>query len=146
MQLEVKIEKKYKEILVQIWAGEMNRELRELLQKLENTPAETLAGFREGRAELLKSQDIQRVYTENQHVYAQTQQGIYQVKLRLYEVEARLDEAQFVRISQAELVNIGQIADMDLSLAGTILMRLKNGQQCFVSRRQVPAIRSKLGL
>ncbi len=146
MQLSIQIDEKYEEILVQILAREMNAEVGELVQRLETAPAKTLAGFQNGRAELLNPEDILRIYTEKDHLLAQTQAGIYQLKLRLYEAEQRLDPSLFVRISQSELVNIHQIASLDLSLSGTIHMRLKNGGSSFVSRRQVPAIRQKLGL
>ncbi len=146
MQLSIQIDKKYEEILVQILAGEMNQEVGEIVQRLENAPAKTLAGYREGQVQLLSPEDIVRVYTESERLYAKTSAGVFGLKLRLYEAEQRLDAAHFVRISQSELVNLGQIASLDLSLSGTIQMRLKNGDICFVSRRQVPSIRKKLGL
>ena len=146
MRLTIQIDEKYEETLVQILAKEMNQEVGELVQRLENTPAKTLAGFQNGRAQLLNPEDILRIYTEKDHLFAKTQSGTYQLKLRLYEAEQKLDPALFVRISQSELVNIHQIASLDLSFSGTIHMQLKNTDSCFVSRRQVPAIRQKLGL
>ena len=49
--------------------------------------------------------------------------------------------------AHSEIVNVKQVAALDLSLAGTIKMTLAGGAAvCWVSRRYVPKIKQALGL
>jgi DNA-binding LytR/AlgR family response regulator len=87
-----------------------------------------------------------RVYAEGGKVYAETSGGRFQMRQRLYELEERLDAKRFVRISNAEIVNLGWIRGFDLSFAGTICVRMKNDAVTYVSRRYVAKIKQVLGL
>lgn len=64
----------------------------------------------------------------------------------MYELEESLPSGDFVRISQSEIVNIAAIKKLDLSFSGTISVQLKDGSRYYVSRRQLPAFKSKLGI
>jgi len=61
-------------------------------------------------------------------------------------LEERLNAKRFVRISNGEIVNLGQVKGFDLSFAGTICVNMKNGSVTYVSRRYVSKIKQVLGL
>ena len=105
-----------------------------------------LVGFREDEAVILSQEEIIRAYAEGGKVLAQTPNGVFLLRQRLYELEQRLDDTRFVRISNAEIVNLSWIRGFDLSFAGTICVRLKNGEETYVSRRYVAKIKQVLGL
>ena len=60
--------------------------------------------------------------------------------------EGKLDRHAFVRISHSEIVNLGKVTALDLSLTGTIRMTLAGDTVCYVSRRYVKKIKEALGL
>ena len=64
----------------------------------------------------------------------------------LYELEGKLDRHTFVRISNSEIVNLRKVAALDLSLTGTIRLKLTDGTVCYASRRYVKKIKEALGL
>ena len=66
--------------------------------------------------------------------------------MRLYQVEEKLTGRRFVRISNSEIINLNKTANFDLSFAGTIQVKLKNGDVTFVSRRYVSEIKKILGI
>ena len=59
-------------------------------------------------------------------------------------LEEQLREQKFVRISNSELVNVQQIEKLDMSYAGTIQMKMRNGDVTYVSRRFVRKIKEVL--
>ena len=72
--------------------------------------------------------------------------GEYVLRLRLYELEKRLPSDQFVRISNSEIINLKKVNSFDLSLTGTICVRLSNGTTTYVSRRYVSKLKKILGI
>ena len=146
MEIEIKIDKQYSEPKVVICTAEMNEAVQALLQRIGGPRAGELAGFQGGVATILAPPDILRMYAEQQRVYAEAGQGIYLVRLRLYEAESMLESHRFVRISNSEIINLRKVKNMDLSLSGTICVKLVNGHVSYVSRRYVSKIKALLGL
>lgn len=146
MELEIKINEKEPGTRVVIHTPRMNREVEELVKRLEPDLPDKLVGFEQELATILEPEQIVRVYAENQKVMAEVETRIYQLKMRLYEVETILDVRKFARISHSEIVNLSHVKQMDLSFTGTICMRLSNGKTSFVSRRYMPKIKKVLGL
>ena len=81
---------------------------------------------------------------EGQRVIVLTGDGRYVVQKKLYELETELGEANFIRISKSEIVNIHKIKSLDLSITGTIRLVMKTGYETYVSRRNVSKIKEKL--
>ena len=146
MEIEVKLDDAYAVPKVVVYTAEMSSEVTALLDRLKPPAANTLLGFEGEVATILEPASIIRLYAEKQKVYADTGSATHTVRLRLYEAEALLDTRNFVRISNSEIINLGQVESMDMSFTGTICIRLKNGVTAYVSRRFVPKIKSKLGL
>ena len=118
--------------------------MRALAARLEG--GAVLIGWEGDRAVPLSQGDILRCYGEEKGVRVQTIGGAYDLRERLYELEGKLDRHTFVRISHSEIVNLGKVTALDLSLTGTIRMTLTGGTVCWVSRRYVKKIKEALGL
>lgn len=146
LKIEVRIDEACQEPMVVVCASKVTREVEDIVRRLSGAVPPVLAGFREDEAVILDQHDILRVYAENGRVLAQTESGAYALRLRLYELEERLDAGLFARISNSEIINLKKVKNFDLSLAGTICVRMKNGGVSYVSRRYVAKIKQVLGI
>ena len=146
MKIEVRIEATCEETTVVIYTNRVTDEVQNLARRLSQDAPQVIVGFLEDEAMLLSQEEIYRVFAESGKVFAETENGRYQLRLRLYELEERLDGKRFVRISNAEIVNLGMVRGFDLSFAGTICVRMKNGTVTYVSRRYVSKIKQVLGI
>lgn len=146
MQVEIKLDETCTEPKVIILVDKLTDEINEIIKKLSETQLHAIAGFKGDQVEVLQPDKIIRIYTESQKVYVQTEQGSYLVKLRLYELEEKLDKEEFVRISNSEIINLKSMMSLDLSLSGTICVRLRGNGIAYVSRRYVARIKQLLGI
>lgn len=146
MQVEIKIDDSCSEPKVIILTDSMTEEINELVQKLSENNSQIISGSRDGRIEILEQNDLIKIYAGNGRVFAVTDHGEYVLRLRLYEAEERLNSAQFVRISNSEIINLKKVKNFDLSFAGTICVELMNGTTAYVSRRYVQKIKKILGI
>lgn len=146
MQIQVDVDATYEELLVIIKTAAMNDTVEELLQRLSKPEEIVLFGIHHHQVHAIEEKDIIRIYAENGHVYTETLQGRYLLKQRLYELEDILHKQIFVRISNAEIINIKMVIHFDLSLSGTIQATLINNTVTFVSRRNVSKIKRTLGM
>ncbi len=146
MQVEVKLDAACTEPKVLILTAQLTEEVAALAQRLSEAAPQALVGFREDEAVLLEQAELIRIYAEGGKVFAVTAQGRFQLRMRLYALEERLDRRSFVRISNAEIVNLKKVKSFDLRLSGTICVRLCDGASTYVSRRYVKRIKTVLGL
>ena len=146
MEVEIRLESGRKEPKVVILAGEDSGELRRLAESLSRLSLGPIPVSGGEEKLLLPQGEFLRFYTDGKGVSAQTGSGTYGVPLRLYELEERLRGTGFVRISNSEIVDLGKVTALDLTLTGTIKLTLRGGGECWVSRRYVKKIRQALGL
>ncbi len=146
MRIEIKIDQTCEELKVIVITDKMTEKVNEVVKKLSEQTPQILAGFRNGRLEVLDKQDIIRIYAALGKVYAVTDVGEYTLKARLYELEERLESDCFVRISNSEIIHLKKVKGFDLSFAGTICVTLSNGTTTYVSRRYVSKIKQVLGI
>lgn len=146
MQVEFKIDPSCAEPKIVVFAAGMTEEIEALLEKLSEQTMLVIAGQKEGRLEILEPIELIRVFAQGGKVFASTRRGEYALRLRLYELEERLDSRRFARISNSEIINLGEVRSFDLSIAGTICVQMKNGEVAYVSRRYVSRIKKILGL
>ncbi len=146
MQLEVKIDSAYAEPKLILLTASMTEEVRQLLGRLTEQTPQIISGSRDGRIEVIEKSDLIRVYALSGKVFAVTHKGEYTLRLRLYEIEERLPQQQFVRISNAEIINLKKVDSFDMSLSGTICVKLANGSVTYVSRRYVSRLKKILGI
>ena len=146
MKIEVKVDAECQEPMVVVYTDKVTDEVQSIVRRLSQDAPQVIVGFQEEDAVLLTEEEVQRVYAEGGKVFAETADGRFSLRLRLYELEERLDAKKFVRISNAEIVNLSWIRGFDLSFAGTICVRMKSGAKTYVSRRYVAKIKQVLGL
>lgn len=146
MQVEFKIDPSCAEPKIVVFAAGMTEEIEALLEKLSEQTMRVIAGQKEGKLEILEPIELIRVFAQGGKVFASTRRGEYALRMRLYELEERLDSRRFARISNSEIINLGEVKSFDLSIAGTICVQMKNGEVTYVSRRYVSRIKKILGL
>ncbi len=145
MQLEVKIDSACTEPRVVILTASMTEEVNMILNRLSDQAPQMITGSRDDRFEVIEQTDLIRIYASAGKVFAVTRKGDYTLRLRLYEIEERLPH-QFVRISNSEIINLKKVDSFDLSLTGTICVKLADGTVTYVSRRYVSKLKKILGI
>lgn len=147
MKVQIKLDPACPEPVLTIRAARLTPQLQALAQRLESEEEGRLLGWQGERVTVLDSASLTRFYAQDRGVFCQDTAGeTYALRLRLYELEEQLDPRRFVRISNSELVNLGQITALDLKLSGTIKLTLTGGVTSFVSRRNVKKLKEALGL
>ena len=146
MQVEIKIDTNCAEPKVIVITDKMTDEISELVKRISEQTPSVLVGFKDDNASILDYEKVIRFYSANQKVYAVTEDAEYTIRLRLYELEGRLSPADFVRISNSEIINLKEIKGFDLSFSGTICVQFRNGSVSYVSRRYVAKIKQVLGM
>ena len=146
MKVQLHIDEKFSEEKVIIEAPALSDAIQQLLkfaQKLDKN--KVIRAKKEEEIYLLDTAEIQRVYIENRQVWAETATDNYHIGLPLYQV-LELLPADFLQISQSEIINTKQIDHLKLTGSGLIQITLKNGQITYSSRRYLKAIKEKLQL
>ena len=144
VKVELNIDKKFEEIIVTISANKVNDKIQNLVNYIENKE-DYFTGISDGKVRLLNTEDIIRVYVENRKVYVVTVEGRFIIRKKLYEVQSMLTK-DFIKISQSEIANVKYIYSLDLGLRGTIIIKYKNSDISYVSRRMLKEFKMKLGL
>ena len=146
MDIEIKIDEDCKTPKIVIYTEQVNDELMKLVNKLKSADEEKLIGFKDEEAFLIDLSKIELIYTENKKIFARIDGEAYQIKKRIFELEECLEDIDFVRISNSEIVNLKKVLSIDFKLTGTMMLKLKSGNNTFVSRRYVKKIKEYLGL
>ena len=144
MKLELNIDEKVKETLVVVNANKINKEVQNLINYIEYS-SEYLIGIVEDKASIIDIDEIIRVYIEDRKTFVVTLKDTYVVKKKLYEVENMVTR-NFIKISQSEIANIKFIKNLDFSNTGTIVIKYKNSDISYVSRRMIKEFKLKLGI
>ena len=144
MKLELNIDEKVKETLVVVSANKIDKEVQNLINYIEYS-SEYLIGIVENKASIIDIDEIIRVYIEDRKTFVVTLKDIYVVKKKLYEVENMVTR-NFIKISQSEIANIKFIKNLDFSNTGTIVIKYKNSDISYVSRRMIKEFKLKLGI
>lgn len=144
MKLELNIDEKVKETLVVVSANKIDKEVQNLINYIEYS-SEYLIGIAEDKASIINIDEIIRVYIEDRKTFVVTLKDTYVVKKKLYEVENMVTR-NFIKISQSEIANIKFIKNLDFSNTGTIVIKYKNSDISYVSRRMIKEFKLKLGI
>jgi DNA-binding LytR/AlgR family response regulator len=146
VQIEIKIDKNCIEPKIVIMAQSMTEDVKRIIDLLSAETPQLLAGFRNDQLEILEPAKVLRLYAQQGKVVAVTESGEYILRQRLYELEEKLEKDGFTRISNSEIINLKKAKNFDLSLAGSICVRLSDGTITYVSRRYVSKIKQLLGI
>ena len=129
---------------IEIYANQRTSLINQIENLIENDALQII-GFLEGEKHLLNINEIYEIYTEGNKTYAATEKEIFQIKFRLYQIEEKEIET-FIKINQSCLINKQYIASFKSSIAGSILVKLKNGKSEYISRRQVKNVMERMGI
>ena len=145
MKILTETDNKYKEIELHVCNNALTDEVRAVVGELHEIYDYSIPGTDgAGNKRIIRRAEILSAYSEGQRVIVLTIDGRYTVQKKLYELENDLGEANFIRISKSEIVNIHKIKSLDLSITGTIRLVMKTGYETYVSRRNVSKIKEKL--
>ena len=139
MKIEFRREPEAAEVRVLVTAAERTPEVEALLRRIRALPA--VIAYDDRGEVPLRAEEIIRIYTEGRRVRVDSDRGSFDLRSRLYELEEKLGAADFVRISNSEIVQKGRILRLDFGLTGTIRLILEGGLETYVSRRYVSRIR-----
>ncbi|NMA05966.1 MAG: LytTR family transcriptional regulator [Acholeplasmataceae bacterium] len=146
MKVEIKIDKKVSETTVVIIANELTNEVIELQETLLNTKPNIISGFSDYKLEIIKEENIVRIFADQGKVYIVTKDKEFTSKLTLNELENRLNKSYFLRISRGDIINLNKVKSFDLSFVGTIYVEMLNGDVLYVSRRKLKDVKNYLGI
>ncbi len=146
VQVEVKIDGAYAEPKIIILTASMTESVNSIVKRLSEDIPQIISGSKDDKIEVLRQEDLIRIYAGSGKIFAVTDRGEYTLRLRLYEIEERLNPHQFIRISNSEIINLKKVRNFDLSFTGTICVKLSNGSTSYVSRRYVSRIKKILGI
>lgn len=119
--------------------------LTQEIARLCEERAESVLGYRDSEIVKLSVADIHYISVTGGKVYAFCDSDSFVLKERLYTLESRLPN-YFIKINQSCLANIKKTERFDTSLSGTLKIYFKNGHTDYVSRRQLRAVKERLGL
>jgi Response regulator of the LytR/AlgR family len=146
MEVEIEIDESFAKPKAVIYTRQVSSEVMAAVNRLSTDALQRLAVYRGEEVFLIQPEEVFVIRTEGQKVMACLESETYRLKSRLYELENQFTGTSFVRISNAEIVNFDKVVSLDLSISGTISLRLKNGDKAFVSRRYMDKIKTYLNL
>ncbi len=142
MKYSVFIEPEREEEII-IYARERNR-LVEKIEELIMNERDELLGYGERDIVRLDSKDVICFTVDDGKVYAITRGERLFVKQRLYQLEERFS-LEFIKINQSCLVRVDKIKRFDSSIGGSLMVTLEGGYRDYVSRRQLKAVKERIG-
>ena len=132
-----------------IYVREENDDVLELRDKIERLLSEEepseLIGYSEREIIQLSPDDVCCFITEGGKVFALTENKKWQLRQRLYVLEDLLGN-DFIKINQSCIANIKQIKRFETSIGASLSVVFKNGYRDYVSRRQLKAVKERIGI
>ena len=146
VKVDIKIDEDVLETTIIIVTNEIDDEVLKLQESIINLKPNLLSGFNGNRFEIIKEENIIRLYTSEGRVYIVTNDKEYVTRQTLQELENELNKNYFIRISRFDIINLDKIKSFDLSFVGTISVEMVNGDVLYVSRRKLKEVKSYLGI
>lgn len=114
------------------------------IEALVTAHSTELIGYGERSVITLSPAEVICFTAESDKVYALTDTEQLRIRSRLYTLEEALG-GDFVRINQSCIANIKKIKRFEASFGGALLVIFKNGHKDYVSRRQLKAVKERIG-
>ena len=105
-----------------------------------------LRAKKDNELHFINSFDVLYFESVDNRTFLYTEDDVFEIKQRLYELEVVLSDKDFIRISKSQIVNINKIKSLKPELNRTILVTMCNGEQLYISRKYVQAIRNLLSV
>lgn len=139
IKIKTNLSSEFKETSITINAPELSSEIQNLIDYISCiniTPTQIVAN-KDNQIYFIDLEKVLCFFSKDKYNYVRTCDGTYKIKYKLYELEETFKQRDFVRISNSCIINIQQVVCFDTSILGTILVKLKDGTQEAVSKRNV---------
>ncbi len=142
IKINTNISSEFEETLVTINAPELSEEVQKLIQYISNINVvpNQIVGNKNNEIYFIDLEKVICFFSKEKYNYVKTKKDTYKVKHKLYELENSLRQKGFIRISNSCIINVKQVKCFDTSILGTVLVKLKDGSQETVSKRNVAQI------
>ena len=148
MKVEIKanILKDVENIRITIDAPELTEEVQNIINYISNINKKQsqIVADKDNKIYVLELKDVICFFSKDKYNYVRTVNGIYRIKMKLYELEEVLDKNDFIKISNSCIVNINQVECFDISILGTIVVKLKDDTKENVSKRNIKKVKQML--
>ena len=111
-------------------------------EKLSTPP---IIGYLDDSIMEISEDEVHCFFIEGKRLYASLDCGKALIKRRLYEIEGMLGD-DFIKINQSTIANVKKIERFSVSIGASLTVHFKNGKRDYVSRRQVKAVKERLGI
>ena len=145
MKVNIDISAEYKEPFAVIHTDKITDEIQRMIDIFSNSETPITALQNEEDIVVLQPKDIYMVRVENGDTVICGAKQKYRSRRRLYELADQLGK-QFMQISKTTLINLSYMDSIEPGFSGTLLLKLKNGDKDYVSRKYLPEFKKYLGL
>lgn len=145
MKVSIDVSAEYKEPYAVIHTDKVTDEIRRIVDLFSGNETPVTALQNEEEIVVLQPKEIYMVRIEGGDTVIYGEKQKYRSRKRLYELADILGK-QFMQISKTTLINLSYIDSIEPGFSGTMLMKLKNGNKDYVSRKYLPEFKRYLGL
>ena len=145
MKVNIDISAEYKEPYAVIYTDKVTDEISRIADILGNNETPITALQNEEDIVVLQPKEIYMVRVEDGNTIIYGAKQKYRSRKRLYELADQLGK-KFMQISKTTLVNLSYMDSIETGFSGTLLLKLKNGNKDYVSRKYLPEFKKYLGL
>lgn len=145
MKVSIDLSAEYKEPYAVIHTDKVTDEITRIIDMFSNKETPVTALQNEEEIVVLQPKEIYMVRIEGGDTVIYGEKQKYRSRKRLYELSELLGK-QFMQISKTTLINLSYIDSIEPGFSGTMLMKLKNGNKDYVSRKYLPEFKRYLGL
>lgn len=131
------------EIEVLIQYARMSESVKKL-EALVRSAGKTIKGISGEHITLVNASDIYYIESIDKQTFLYCEKLIYQSDLRLYQILAELEDAGFVQVSKACILNLNRLESIRPLLNSRLEASLSNGEKIHVTRKYLSTIRTKL--
>ena len=144
MKVSVKLSKEYTPPYAVIYADAVTDEIQKVIDMLGASESPIIAQHGD-QLEVVKPDEVYMIRVEGGDTVVYTEKEKYYSRKRLYETYEQLG-ADFLQISKQTIVKLSCIKSVEAGFNGTLLLKLKNGNSDYVSRKYLPEFKKFLGL
>ena len=145
MKVSIDISADYKEPFAVIHTDKVTDEIQRMADLFSSSESPVTAFLNEEDIVVLQPKEIYMVRVEDGDTVIYGAKQRYRSRKRLYELAEQLGK-QFMQISKTTLINLSYMDSIEAGYSGTLLLKLKNGNKDYVSRKYLPEFKKYLGL
>ena len=145
MKVSIDISAEYKEPFAVIHTDRVTDEIQRIIDILGTSETPITVLKNEEDIIVLQPKDVYMVRVEAGDTVIYGAKDRYRSRKRLYELASQLGN-QFMQISKTTLINLSYMDSIEPGFSGTLLLKLKNGNKDYVSRKYLPEFKKYLGL